>query len=197
MFLGPIEQAKPWNTQGISGVNNFLRKFWRLFQNDELSTKNNEPTAEEWKILHQTIKKITEDIENFSFNTSISQFMIAVNEFQKLGTKSREILEPLCILISPFAPHIAEELWSQMGNKESITYAEFPVYNEKYLISSSKDYPISFNGKRRFNMELPLGISKEEVEKLVFADERTQKELQGRTPKNFVFVEGKIINLVG
>lgn len=205
MFLGPLEQSKPWNTQGLTGVFGFLKKFWRLYFDDYgWKVTEDEPSKESLKTLHKTIKKVTEDIENFSFNTSISSFMIAVNELTQQKCNSRKILEPLCILISPYAPHIAEELWSKLNpekatqeNYKGISFEPFPVFNEKYLIEDAKEYPVSFNGKMRFKLELPLGLSKEEVEKIVLEDERTQKELSGKVPKNFIFVEGKIINIVG
>ncbi len=198
MFLGPLELSKPWNTNGITGVSNFLRKLWRLYHtkefNFELST---EPaTKAELKILHKTIKKITDDIERFSFNTSVSNFMICVNELSELKCNKREILEPLSILISPYAPHIAEELWEKLGHKESITYAKFPEFKEEYLIEDSFNYPISFNGKTKFNFEFPLSLSKEELEKEVLHLEQTQKLLEGKTPKKIIIVIGKIVNLV-
>ncbi|MXV37417.1 leucine--tRNA ligase [Flavobacteriaceae bacterium Ap0902] len=198
MFLGPIDQAKPWNTNGLSGVFGFLKKFWRLyFDKENFAVSDAEPSKEEYKVLHTLIKKVTEDIEAFSFNTSISAFMIAVNDLQKLKTNKRAILEPMAILISPFAPHIAEELWSKLGHEESISTAEFPAFDQKYLVEDSKEYPISFNGKMRFTLELPLDLSKEEIEKAVMADERTQKYLEGKTPKKVIIVPGKIVNLVG
>ena len=166
MFLGPLEQAKPWKTSGISGVSSFLKKLWKLYFNGEtLEVSDSEPTKEELKTLHKTIKKVEEDIENFSFNTSVSTFMIAVNELTILKCNKRQILEPLAILVSPYAPHIAEELWSLLGNKTSISTADFPIFNPKYLLESSKNYPISFNGKMRFTLELSLDLSKEEIEK--------------------------------
>ncbi len=198
MFLGPIEQYKPWNTNGLSGVFGFLKKLWKLyFDNDGFAVSQEEATKEEYKVLHTLIKKVTDDIEGFSFNTSISAFMIAVNDLQKLKCNKRAILEPLAILVSPFAPHISEELWSRLGHTESISFAEFPKFEEKYLLEDSKAYPISFNGKMRFTMELPLDLSKEEIEKAVMADERTLKQLDGRTPKKVIVVPGKIVNLVG
>lgn len=198
MFLGPIEQHKPWSTNGLSGVFGFLKKLWRLYFDQEgLAISEEEPTKEEYKVLHTLIKKVTEDIEGFSFNTSISAFMIAVNDLQKLKSNKRAILAPLTVLISPFAPHIAEELWQQLGHTESVSDVEFPLFEEKYLVEDSKEYPISFNGKMRFTLELPLDMSKEEIEKAVMEDERTQKQLDGRTPKKIIVVPGKIVNLVG
>jgi leucyl-tRNA synthetase len=166
MFLGPLEQAKPWKTSGISGVHSFLKKLWKLFYNgEELSISDSAPTAEELKTLHKTIKKVEEDIENFSFNTSVSTFMIAVNELIAQKCNKRAILEPLLILISPYAPHIAEELWEKLGNTESISTASFPIFEPQHLVESSKNYPVSFNGKMRFTMELPLDMTKDDIKK--------------------------------
>ncbi len=200
MFLGPLEQAKPWNTAGISGVHGFLKKLWKLYHNNEegiFSVSDAEATTEELKTLHKTIKKVDEDIANFSFNTSVSSFMIAVNELTAMKCDKRAILEPLIVLISPYAPHIAEELWEKLGHSKSIASADFPVFEESYLIESTKEYPISFNGKMRFTLELSLDLSREEVEKIVLADERTVHQLGGRTAKKVIFVPGKIINVVG
>lgn len=198
MFLGPLEQAKPWNTAGITGVSGFLKKLWRLYFDDNGSiVTNEEPTAEMYKSLHKTIKKVTEDIENFSFNTSVSQFMICVNELAQLKCHHRAILEPLALVLSPYAPHIAEELWSQLGHSGSIATVEFPIFEPKYLVESEKEYPVSFNGKMRFTIKLPLDLTAPEIEAIVMADERTQAQLQGRTPNKVIIVPGKIINLVG
>ena len=200
MFLGPLEQAKPWKTSGISGVHSFLKKLWKLylpFIDGSLSGVEAKPTKDELKTLHKTIKKVAEDIENFSFNTSVSTFMIAVNELTAQKCSKRTVLEPLLILISPYAPHIAEELWEKLGNTESISTAHFPIFDPKYLIESSKNYPVSFNGKMRFTLELPLDLSKEEIEKTVLAHEKTRVQLEGRTPKKIIIVPGKIINIVG
>lgn len=198
MFLGPLEQSKPWKTNGLSGVSGFLKKFWRLFFDEEkLNISDQEPSKEEYKILHTLIKKVTEDIETFSFNTSVSAFMIAVNDLQKLKCNSRAILEPMTVLLSPFAPHIAEELWHKLGYKESISTVPYPEFEKRHLVENSKEYPISFNGKMRFTLELPLDLSKEEIEKIVLSDERTQKQLAGKTPKRIIVVSGKIVNLVG
>jgi len=198
MFLGPLEQAKPWNTAGITGVFGFLKKLWRLYFDDNgLIVTNDEPTAEMYKSLHKTIKKATEDIENFSFNTSVSQFMICVNELATLKCHHRAILEPLAIVISPYAPHIAEELWKQLGHEGSIATVEFPVYEEKYLVESEKEYPVSFNGKMRFTMKLPLDLTPKQIEEIVMADERTIAQLAGNTPKKVIIVPGRVINLVG
>jgi len=198
MFLGPLEQAKPWKTSGISGVHSFLKKLWKLFYNgEELSISDSVATAEELKTLHKTIKKVEEDIENFSFNTSVSTFMIAVNELITQKCNKRAILEPLLILISPYAPHIAEELWEKLGNTESISTAPFPIFEPQYLVESSKNYPVSFNGKMRFTMELPLDMTKDDIEKVVLAHQKTQAQLAGRVPKKIIIVPGKIINIVG
>ncbi len=198
MFLGPLEQAKPWNTAGITGVHSFLKKLWKLYHNGEnFEVTDAEPNKESLKTLHKTIKKVEEDIENFSFNTSVSTFMIAVNELSSQKCNSRAILEPLAVLISPYAPHIAEELWEKLGHSTSIAAAEFPKYEEKHLVESSKAYPISFNGKMRFTMELPLDLSKDDIEKAVMAHEKTAGYLDGRTPKKVIVVPGKIVNIVG
>jgi len=199
MFLGPLEQAKPWNTAGITGVNSFLKKLWKLYINDqgEFSVSDESPSAEELKTLHKTIKKVDEDITNFSFNTSVSSFMIAVNELTTQKCNKRSILEPLAILISPYAPHIAEELWNKLGFEESISEVEYPVFNPKYLIESTKTYPISFNGKMRFILELSLDLTKDQIESAVLAHDKTQAQLQGRVPKKVIVIPGKIVNIVG
>ncbi|WP_224487789.1 leucine--tRNA ligase [Robertkochia flava] len=198
MFLGPLEQAKPWNTAGITGVHNFLKKLWKLYvAQDGLCVTHDKATADNLKSLHKTIKKVEEDIENFSFNTSVSTFMICVNELSAQKCHSREVLEPLVVLIAPYAPHIAEELWGLLGHESSVAYAPFPVFEEKYLVESTKEYPVSFNGKMRFTLELSLDLSREEIEKAVLADDRTQKQLEGRTPKKVIVVPGKIVNIVG
>jgi len=198
MFLGPLEQSKPWNTAGITGVFGFLKKLWRLYADDNgLIVTNDESTAEMYKSLHKTIKKVTEDIENFSFNTSVSQFMICVNELQQQKCNHRAILEPLAIVISPYAPHIAEELWNMLGHTDSVSQQPFPKFEEKYLIESSKEYPVSFNGKMRFKIELPLDLTAEQIEEIIMNDERTQAQLQGKIPKKVIIVPGKIINLAG
>ncbi|TQI69607.1 leucyl-tRNA synthetase [Gramella sp. Hel_I_59] len=197
MFLGPLEQAKPWNTAGITGVHNFLKKFWKLFHNEErFVVTNDKASADSLKTLHKTIKKVTEDIEDFSFNTSVSTFMICVNELTSQNCNQREVLKPLTVLIAPYAPHIAEELWEKLGNAESITTAEYPVYEEKFLVESTKNYPVSFNGKMRFTMELPMDMSREEIEKNVLDDDRTKNQLDGSTPKKVIVVPGKIVNIV-
>ncbi|TMU55429.1 leucine--tRNA ligase [Flagellimonas algicola] len=194
MFLGPLEQSKPWNTAGITGVHSFLKKLWKLYANMEEAVQ---PTADNLKTLHKTIKKVEEDIENFSFNTSVSTFMICVNELTAQKCKSKAILEPLAILVSPYAPHIAEELWEKLGHQESISTAAFPKFDEKHLVENSKEYPISFNGKMRFKLELPLDMGKDEIEAVVMAHEKTQAQLNGREPKKVIVVPGKIVNIVG
>uniref|UniRef100_UPI00404A920D leucine--tRNA ligase n=1 Tax=Gelidibacter sp. TaxID=2018083 RepID=UPI00404A920D len=198
MFLGSLEQYKPWNTAGITGVHGFLKKLWKLYVGENgLNVNDAEPSKEALKTLHKTIKKVEEDIENFSFNTSVSTFMIAVNELTAQKCTSREILEPLLILLSPYAPHIAEELWSKLGHTQSISTAAFPKYDEQYLVESTKNYPISFNGKMKFTLELPMELSKDDIEKAVMANEKTIAHLEGRTPKNIIIVPGKIVNIVG
>jgi leucyl-tRNA synthetase len=208
MFLGPLEQSKPWNTAGITGVFGFLKKLWKLYHsgpNGEFHITdtpisggdNAENLVESFKTLHKTIKKVEEDIENFSFNTSVSTFMICVNELSSQKCNHRAILEPLAILLAPYAPHISEELWVKLGHAESISTASFPKFEEKYVVESSKAYPISFNGKMRFTMELPLDMDKEAIEKAVLAYEKTKEQLQGRTPKKVIVVPGKIVNIVG
>ena len=198
MFLGPLEQYKPWNTSGITGVHNFLKKLWKLYVSEDGSKVTSAvATKDHLKTLHKTIKKVTEDIENFSFNTSVSTFMIAVNELTAQGCTSKTILEPLLVLIAPYAPHIAEELWEQLGHKESITTAEFPEFDASHLVESVKAYPISFNGKMRFTLELSLDLSKEEIEAAVMGNEKTLAQLEGRVPKKVIVVPGKIVNIVG
>lgn len=198
MFLGPLEQAKPWNTAGISGVFGFLKRLWRLyFDESGLIVTSNPASAEALKTLHKTIKKVNDDIEGFSFNTSVSQFMIAVNELTAMKCHERSVLEPLAILISPYAPHIAEELWEKLGHQMSISTADFPKFNPEYLVESNKEYPVSFNGKMRFTLNLPLDLTKEQIEEIVMKDERTIKQLDGKTPNKVIIVPGKIINLVG
>jgi len=197
MFLGPLEQSKPWNTNGITGVYNFLKKLWRLFFDEgKFYVSDEAPSKEELKALHKTIKKIKEDIERFSFNTSVSTFMICVNELTELKCSKRQILEPLIITLSPFAPHIAEELWNRLGNESSISQATYPVYEESYLAEDSFEYPVSVNGKTRFKINLPLQSSKEEVEKEVLTAEELKKWLNGNTPKKVIVVPGRIVNVV-
>ena len=197
MFLGPLEQAKPWNTAGISGVYNFLRKLWRLYFGDNgWQVTDEAPTPEMLKALHKTIKKVNEDIENFSFNTSVSQFMICVNELSTLKCHHRDVLAPLSVLVAPFAPHIAEELWKRLGNTESVTYAPYPVHEDKYLQEDSKEYPVSFNGKVRFKRAYATSMTPAEIEQAILADPQTAEQLQGNTPKKVIVVPNRIINVV-
>ena len=191
MFLGPIEEHKPWNVNGISGVEGFLKKTWKLFQN----VNEKSATEDQLKVLHKTIKKVTEDIDNLSFNTVISTFMIAVNEWTKQKCRDKEILSKFLILLSPFAPHISEEIWEKLGNNESISKQKWPQYNDKYLIEKKHEYPISFNGKMRFKIQMETTLSKEEIEKMVLNDQRTAKYLVGQ-PKKIIVVPGKIVNIV-
>ena len=197
MFLGPIDQDKPWNTEGITGVFNFLNKLWKLFYNgNEFIVKDESPSEESLRVLHKSIKKITEDIERFSFNTCISTFMICVNELTLLKCQSRSILESLTILLSPFAPHISEEIWSILGHKESIEYEAYPKFENKYIQEFKKNYPVSFNGKTRFMLELSLDLSKSKIDEIILNDPRTKKYLNGENPKKIIFIKGKIINIV-
>lgn len=197
MFLGPLEQSKPWNTQGLSGVYGFLKKFWNLYFNGEVfEVSDEEPTKTEYKVLHTLIKKVVYDIENFSFNTSVSSFMIAVNELQKLKCNKRNILEPLAVIISPYAPHICEELWSLLGNKESIEFQKFPILNEDYLVEDEIEYPVSVNGKMKFKIALPATLSAKEVEDLVLQNDKMGMLLEGKTPKKIIVVPKKIVNIV-
>ena len=197
MFLGPLEQAKPWNTAGISGVYNFLRKLWRLYFNDNgWQVTDEAPTPEMLKALHKTIKKVNEDIENFSFNTSVSQFMICVNELSSLKCHHRDVLAPLAVLVAPFAPHIAEELWKRLGNTESVAFAPYPVHEDKYLQEDSKEYPVSFNGKVRFKRAYATSMTPAEIEQAILADPQTAEQLQGNTPKKVIVVPNRIINIV-
>ena len=198
MFLGPLEQSKPWDTNGIDGVHRFLKKLWGLFfgNTDTLQITDAEPTADELKSLHKLIKKVTYDIEHFSYNTSISAFMICVNELSSLKCNKRAILEQLIVLLAPFAPHTAEELWHTCGHNTTVCDAEWPVYNEEYLKENSLTYAISFNGKARFSMELPADMPREEIEKAALAHENSAKWMEGKTPKKIIVVPGKIVNIV-
>ena len=199
MFLGPLEQAKPWNTAGMSGVHGFLKKVWRLAHQgteDSFAVSEDTPTPAALKALHKTIKKVTEDIEAFSFNTAVSAFMICVNELYSERANQRAILEPLAVLLSPFAPHISEELWSRLGHAESITYAPYPVFEPAHLVESTKVYPISFKGKTRFTLELPVDATREEITEVVLNDPRTQRQLGDAPVKKVIVVLGKIVNIV-
>ncbi|MCQ2284070.1 MAG: leucine--tRNA ligase [Bacteroidales bacterium] len=198
MFLGPIEMAKPWDTNGIEGVFRFIKKFWKLFNsnNGEWNISEEEPSREEYKILHKTIKKIEEDNEKFSFNTAISAFMICTNELQDAKCNKRKILEPLCVLMNAYAPHITEELWAQLGHTTSIINAEFPVYDESYMQESDFTYPVSFNGKMRLKLSFPVTYTQKEIEPILMANADVQKWLGGNTPKKIIIVPKRIINIV-
>ena len=197
MFLGPLEQSKPWDTNGIDGVHRFLRKLWGLYYSaDGLRVTDTPATKEELKSLHKLIRKVTQDVEQFSFNTSVAAFMICINELQGLKTSSREVLQPLLILLAPFAPHIAEELWHAIGEETTIVAAEWPEYDEKLLVEDSFKYPVSFNGKTRFTIELPREASQDEIREAVLSADEAQKWLEGKTPKKVIIVPGRIINIV-
>ncbi|NTE00877.1 leucine--tRNA ligase [Agrobacterium tumefaciens] len=199
MFLGPLEQSKPWNTNGIEGVFKFLRKFWRLFHNEawEFTVSDTEPTKAELKALHKIIKKVQDDIERFSFNTSVSSFMIAVNELTDLKSNKRSILQDLVVILSPYAPHICEELWVQLGNEPgTLSYTAFPAFNPDHLVEDEFAYPVSVNGKMKMNLNLSLTLAQPEVEAILFSNEQFQKFLDGKAPKKVIFVKGKIINVV-
>jgi len=197
IFLGPLEQSKPWDTNGIDGVSRFLRKLWNLFfKGGEFTVSDEQPTAEELKSIHKLIKKVGQDIESFSFNTSVAAFMICVNELTALKCNKRSILSDLIIVLSPFAPHIAEELWHRLGNTTTVCDAHFPDYNEEYLKEDSVKYTISFNGKARFALDFPAGTSVADVEKAVLSNENTQKWMEGKTPKKVIVVPNKIVNVV-
>ena len=197
MFLGPLTDSKPWNTNGIEGVSRFFGKFWRLFYDGENWAVSTEKASnEELKILHKTIKKVTEDIESMSFNTSVSAFMVATNELGTLKCRKREILEPILILLAPFAPHIAEELWHQLGNKESIHIANWPQYDASFLVENSFNYPISINGKTRAQMEFELTASEDEIKQAVLNHDMVIKWMEGKPLKKFILVKGRIVNVV-
>ena len=198
MFLGPLEKFKPWNTNGIDGVYKFLRKVWNLYHNaaGEFAVSDEKASKEELKALHKAIKKMEEDMANYSFNTSVSSFMICVNELTALKCNKREVLEPLAVLISPYAPHISEELWSLLGNSGSVTTARFPEFKEEYLVESNFEYPVMINGKMRAKLELPLSLSVPEIENAALVDATVQKWLEGKAPKKVIIVPGKIVNLV-
>ncbi|MBO4232601.1 MAG: class I tRNA ligase family protein, partial [Bacteroidales bacterium] len=198
MFLGPIELAKPWDTNGIEGVFRFIKKFWRLYfeAGGNFAVTDDEPTKDEYKVLHKTIKKIEEDNEKFSFNTAVSCFMIATNELTDLKCRKRKILEPLVILISAYAPHVAEELWHLLGHKDSVLTAAFPLFNPDYLVESTVTYPVSFNGKVRFQKEFPADMNPKDIEAAVLADSNAARWLDGKTPKKVIVVPKKIVNIV-
>ena len=198
MFLGPVEASKPWDTKGIEGVHRFLRKLWRLF-NDDLKGKiwsDDKASDAELKVLHRTIKKIEDDTERFSFNTAVSTFMICVNELADVKCNKKEILQQVLILLTPYAPHIAEELWSQLGNESSILDASYPAFNAALLVESSKEYPVSINGKLRTNINLALDLTQPQVEELILQNDIVQKWLEGNAPKKIIFVKNKMINVV-
>ena len=197
MFLGPLEQYKPWNTAGISGVHNFLKKLWKLYANDNgIRNFDSKPSKENLKSLHTAIKKVENDIENFSFNTPVSCFMIATNELTAQKCNSKEILEPLLILLSPYVPHICEELWELLGHSNSITFESFPIFDPSMLVESTKTYPISINGKVRLKLELSLDLNKQEIEKIIITNPDVISKLEGKSPKRVIVIPGKIINLV-
>jgi len=198
MFLGPLEQFKLWNTAGMDGVHKFLKRFWRLFHDEQghFSVSDEIPTYGELKTLHKTIKKVEEDIERFSFNTSVSTFMICVNELIAFKTNKRAILEPLVITLSPYAPHISEELWKLLGHNESVAYEPFPVWEEKFLTENEFEYPVAVNGKTRGKITFPVNKPKEEIEKEVLESEVIQKYLEGKPVKKVIVVPNKIVNVV-
>jgi leucyl-tRNA synthetase len=198
MFLGPVEQSKPWDTKGIEGVHRFLRKLWRLFF-DEMKGKlwnEDKATDAELKVLHKTIKKIEDDTERFSFNTAVSAFMVCVNDLHDLKCYKKEILEPLLILLTPYAPHVCEELWNQLGNSTTILDATYPKLEARYLVESAKEYPISINGKLRTTINISLNVDQKEVEKIVLANDVVQKWLDGKDPKKIIYVKNKMVNVV-
>jgi len=198
MFLGPLEVSKPWDTKGIEGVHRFIKKLWRLYFDEATGwiVTAEAPSPAELRTIHKTIRKIGEDIERFSFNTAISQFMICVNELTALGCHKRDILEALAVIIAPFAPHLAEELWKQFGHETSVVMAPFPKWEEQYVLENTKNYPVAINGKTRTELEFPLDISAKQLEKEVLADETVIKWLEGKTPKKVIYVPGRMINIV-
>jgi leucyl-tRNA synthetase len=198
MFLGPVEISKPWDTKGIEGVHRFIKKLWRLFydENKGLVVTNDAPNAAELKVLHKAIKKIEDDTERYSFNTAVSAFMIAVNDISDLKCHKRAILEQLVTLLVPYAPHISEELWHAMGNTTSVLDASFPVFNAAHVAESSKEYPVSINGRVRTNMSFPLDAEQPAVQEAVLANELVQKWMEGKEMKKLIFVKGKMINVV-
>ena len=198
MFLGPLEQFKPWNTNGIDGVRKFLSKLWRLFHNGqgEFEVSDAAPTDAELKVLHKTIKKAEEDIERYSFNTSVSTFMICVNELSAAKCNKRAILEDLVVIVSPYAPHIAEELWKLLGHETSVINAAYPAWNEDYLKEDSVEYPVSINGKMRTKLSFPADMSKDDIGKAVLEDDTVQKWVEGKEVRRLIVVPGKIVNVV-
>jgi leucyl-tRNA synthetase len=198
MFLGPVEMSKPWDTKGIEGVHRFLKKLWRLFFDEQKGkiVSGEKATAAELKILHRTIKKIEEDTERFSYNTAVSAFMVCVNELTDLKCHKREVLEPLLILLASYAPHISEELWQQLGNTTTIIDAAFPKFEQKYLIETTKEYPVSINGKLRTQINLDLTATQDQVQEIVLANPVVQKWIEAKPVKKFIFVKGKMVNVV-
>jgi len=199
MFLGPVEMSKPWDTKGIEGVHRFLKKLWRLFfdeQKGPIWKEGQAATNEELKVLHRTIKKIEEDTERFSYNTAVSTFMVCVNELTDLKCHKKEILEPLLILLAPYAPHTSEELWHQLGNTATILDAAFPKLEPKYLVETTKEYPISVNGKLRTTINIDLNAGQPQVEEIVLGNPVVQKWIEGKQPKKIIYVKGKMVNVV-
>jgi leucyl-tRNA synthetase len=198
MFLGPVELSKPWDTKGIEGVHRFLKKLWRLFYDETKGAvwTDENPSEEEWRVLHKTIKKISDDTERFSFNTAVSSFMICVNELSDLSSRKKLILEQLLILLAPYAPHVSEELWHSLGHQQTILDASYPVFEEKYLMESSKNYPVAVNGKTRSTLNLPADVTADDAENAALADPSVQKWLEGKPPKKVIFVRNKMINIV-
>jgi leucyl-tRNA synthetase len=198
MFLGPIDQSKPWDTKGIEGVHRFIKKLWRLFFDDikgKLVTEE-QATKEELKALHRTIKKIEEDTERFSYNTAVSAFMVCVNELTDLKCHKKEVLEQLLIILTPYAPHVSEELWNTLGNSGSILDASFPKFNPSYLVETTKEYPVSINGKMRTTLVLDLNATQEQVQEIVMQNEVVKKWMEDKPMKKFIFVKGKMVNVV-
>jgi leucyl-tRNA synthetase len=199
MFLGPLEQSKPWNTNGIEGVFKFLRKFWKLFHDDQFNFRVSDeaPSKAEMKSLHKIIRKVEEDIDRFSFNTSVSSFMIAVNELTDLKCNKRAILQDMVIILSPYAPHICEELWVLLGNQAgTLSYASYPKFNPEYLVEDEYAYPISINGKMKLNLNISLSLEPADIESFVLASSEVQKYLDGKAPKKVIVVKGRIVNIV-
>ena len=198
MFLGPVEMSKPWDTKGIEGVHRFLKKLWRVFADEQkgLVVTNETPTSAELKVLHKTIKKIEEDTERFSYNTAVSAFMVCVNELTDLKCHKRDVLEPLLIMLTPYAPHISEELWHLLGNETLVLDATFPTFEQKYVTETAKEYPISVNGKMRTQIVIDLEADQKQVEEIVLQNAVVQKWLEGKTPKKIIYVKGKMVNLV-
>ena len=198
MFLGPLEQSKPWDTKGINGVHNFLRKFWRLFHNAEQQFEvSSEPASkDELKVLHKTIKKISDDLNRGSWNTVVSALMIAVNELSDLKCNKHAVLKDMCVLLSPYAPHMAEELWEKLGENGSITKASWPIFDPAVLVEDEFEYPVSFNGKMRFKLSFPSEMSPKDIETAVLAHEQSAKYLDGKAPKKVIVVPKRIVNIV-